>query len=172
MTKTFLLTILIVCFILSGCVQATPTPTETKTSTNIDIDLEIETEPEAEVVEDEVVALLEEIETETGIDFSEIEDVEFNWNLEGSGMLTIEGKGFDAEEISGDEYGAVEAFFREKGLETDLHNIAAGTLVGLMGYKKDNIVCTVKYQAEEEDVIWATGKRDVEVKCGELTFDI
>jgi len=122
---------------------------------------------------DEVSVLLEDLEQETGIDFSEIQDVEFKWVVKVDPEIieeTVAGKGFEATDISSEQYDSVESFLIDRGFEKDLYNMADGTFVGLKGYKKDQIVCTVSGGStpQEPDI------NDVTVKCGklEITIDV
>jgi len=130
---------------------------------------------EPEEPEDEVVNLLENLKQETNIDFPAIEDVEFDWLVEKYQEITriaIQGKGFEAERISDEQYRNVESFLKNKGFEADVYNAAAGTISGLDGYRKDYLVCIVVGGAsgyKEATGQWIPpepDKKDVEVKCG------
>jgi len=117
---------------------------------------------------DEVSVLLEDLEQETGIDFSEAQPVDFKWVVKVTPKVVeeeaVSGKGFEAEHISSEQYNSVESFLTDGGFEKDLYNMAAGTFVGLKGYKKDQIVCTVSGGStpQEPDI------KDVTVNCGKL----
>jgi len=116
---------------------------------------------------DEISNLLENLEQETGIDFSEIQDVEFKWIVKVDPTITEEtvvGKGFEANRISSEQYDSVEQFLKNNGFEVDLYNITDGLFTGLVGYKKDQIVCTVSGGStpQEPDI------KDIKVKCGKL----
>ena len=130
-----------------------------------------------EEVKGEVLILLENIEQETGIDFSEIQDVEFKWIVKVDPEIAEEivtGKGFEVEKISSEQYDSIHPFFIDNGFETDIYNFAAGTISGLTGYKKDKAVCTVAggltgyKEAEGQWIPPETDKWDVTVKCGKL----
>ncbi|MBZ9572273.1 hypothetical protein KJA15_03010 [Patescibacteria group bacterium] len=125
--------------------------------------------------EDEILNLLEDLKQETGIIFSEIQAIEIKWNVkkyEEIEEVTVEGKGFEAESISSEQYDSVGPFFIDRGFSVDLYNIASGTISGLTGYKKDHIVCTVAggvsgyKEATGQWIPLETDKKDVEVKCG------
>jgi len=116
---------------------------------------------------DEISNLLENLEQETGIDFSEIQDVAFKWIVKVDPTITEEtvaGKGFEANRISSEQYDSIEQFLKDNGFEVDLYNIADGLFTGLVGYKKDQIVCTVSGGStpQEPDI------KDVTVNCGKL----
>jgi len=128
-------------------------------------------------VKDEVSILLEDLKQETEIDFSEIQPVEFKWvvkvdpKVEG---VDIEGKGFEATRISTEQYDSIELFLKDNGFEVDLYNIADGTFAGLVGYEKDQTVCTVSGGAtgyKETEGQWIPPEpdiKDVTVNCGKL----
>ncbi|XOB41836.1 MAG: hypothetical protein ACKKMS_00330 [Candidatus Nealsonbacteria bacterium] len=120
---------------------------------------------------DEVSVLLEDLKQETGIDFSEIQPVELKWVVKVDPKVEevdIEGKGFKATRMSSEQYDSVESFLIDRGFELDLYNIADGLFTGLVGYKKDQIVCTVSGGStpQEPDI------KDVTVKCGKLEITI
>lgn len=105
----------------------------------------------------EVSTLLEILEQETGIDFSEIKDAEFTWHLEKE-EKEISGKGFEAEKISIDQHNKIEHFLQSRGFFIDEYNISAGTAVKAVGFQKDEFVCNV-----------AAGVNGyVDIKCGKL----
>ncbi len=131
---------------------------------------------------DEVSVFLEDLKQETGIDFSEIKDVEFKWmikidpNIED---MRVQGKGFEVERISDDQYKSIESFFENNGFEIDMYNIAAGTISWLTGYKiaSDDggyIVCNITAGVtgyKEAEGQWTSpepDKKDVEISCGKI----
>jgi len=123
---------------------------------------------------DEILNLFENLEQETNIDFSEEQEVEFQWYVEEDGELsqvTIQGKGFEVKGVPSEDHRNVESFFQDKGFEIDLYNIAAGTVVGLIGYKKGEIVCTIvgRMWLDEQGIPIEEDKNDIEVKCGKIT---
>jgi len=124
---------------------------------------------------DEISTLLEELKTETEIDFSEVSLGEFQWKAkEGEEVkdFSVEGKSFEVKEISSEDYNKIDSFFKNKEFEVDLYNVSSGTVSGSVGYKKDNIVCLVQggitgyKEAEDNWVPPDSDKKDVEVKCG------
>lgn len=126
---------------------------------------------------DEISEILEGLKTVTGIDFSEIADTEFDWvvKVDPSVQYTIiQGKGFEANRISDEEFKSIASFFTDKEFEVDLYNMAAGTIAGMAGYKKDTVVChfiggvTGYKEAEGEWIPSESDKMDVEIKCGKL----
>ena len=126
--------------------------------------------PEDET-KDEIVTLLENLQQETGISFTDIQTVNLNWNVkkyEKVQAVTIEGKGFAIEGTPSEQYMKIESFFQSNGFEVDVFNIAAGTVAELTGYKKDYTVCTVvgSMWLDEKRIPLETGETDVEVRCG------
>jgi len=84
--------------------------------------------------------------------------------------VDISGKGFEATDISSEQYDSVESFLIDRGFEKDLYNMTDGLFTGMVGYKKDQIVCTVSGGSapQEPDI------NNVTVKCGklEITIDV
>ncbi|MFC1629850.1 hypothetical protein ACFL11_01375 [Patescibacteria group bacterium] len=126
-------------------------------------------------LEDEISVLLDNIEKETGVNFSAIKQVEFKWIAQESREgLTIKGKGFEAKGVTGEKGDKVESFFKDNIFEIDLYNITDGTVVGLKGYKKNNIVCTFARgatgykKAVGQWIPSDPNKIDIEVRCGKL----
>ena len=124
-----------------------------------------------EEIEDEIVDLLNKLKKETAVDFSKIREVEFDWMSPEMERLAIKGKGFEAEEISSEEVQEIRSFFKNNGFEPDFYNMAAGTIVGATGYKKDKIICLelggVSGGAdglERESVVY-----DTKVRCAQLS---
>ncbi|XOA43066.1 MAG: hypothetical protein ACKKMO_01160 [Candidatus Nealsonbacteria bacterium] len=131
------------------------------------------------VSSDEILALLENLNQETGIDFSEIQNIEFKWIVKVDPEITEEivvGKGFEANVISNEQYDSIEQFLKDNGFKTDVYNIAAGTISESTGYKKDKAVCAVAggltgYKEAEGPMIMPEADKwewDITVKCGKL----
>ena len=136
-------------------------------------------EPE-QVSEDEISNLLENLEQETGINFSEVQDVEFKWIVNVDPQIkeeTVSGKGFEANVIPSEQFDKIHPFLIDNGFKTNVYNLAAGTISGLTGYIKNKTVCTVAggatgYQtATGQWIAPEPDKNDIEVKCGELEYD-
>ena len=124
---------------------------------------------------DEISILLEGLKGETKIDFSEIEKINFKWITKikfGVEEKVITGKGFEANNISESQYNSIEQFLVNNGFEVDVNNIAGGTVVGLMGYRTEDVVCTVSggitgyEEAEEQWNPVGINTKDVIVSCG------
>jgi len=132
---------------------------------------------ESDELEEDPSLFLMTLKNETKIDFSDIQDIEFNWVLEAEPEvreITVNGKGFEAMRVPEQKYQKVISFLKNRGFAIDISNIAdgAGTVGGLIGYKKDNIVCALAAgftgykEAEEQWIPSETDKYDMEIKCG------
>jgi len=90
-------------------------------------------------------------------------------------IIEIKGESLSVEKIGKEENDNVTNFFKSNNFEVDQYNISDGTVVGLIGYKKGNLVCTVISGASGYKK--ATGQwiplekdgSDVDIKCGILT---
>ena len=171
MNKKYLVILLLLLIVIAGGVlfwfSTRPTPPPLVPS---------ETEQPEEAV-DEITNLLNNLKEETGINFSEIKEVEIKWIVEVEPKVeekTIAGKGFEVKRISSEQAEEVRSFLKNKGFERDLYNMADGTVAGLTGYKRDEFVCTVAEgttgykEATGQWIPPEPDKRDVEVKCGGL----
>lgn len=129
------------------------------------------------VSSDEISILLENLEQETGIDFSEIEETEFKWIVKVDPKVeeeNVSGKGFEANVISSEEFDSIHPFLINNGFKTDVYNFADGTISGLRGYRKDKAVCAVSggltgyKEAEGQWIPPDTSNWDITVKCGNI----
>lgn len=123
---------------------------------------------------DDVVELLNSMKEKTGIGFGLVEDTGFEWNIEGNGEIGsvfIEGKGFRVDGITIPETGEIGFFFEENGFKMDSLNIAAGTVVGLTGHQKGNLICITvgEVTGGEKGLSAEMITNDIEVKCGVLS---
>jgi len=125
--------------------------------------------------------IVKKYERETGIDFSEIRPLEFKWVVKVDPKVeevNIEGKGFEARGIPAEQELKVTEFLTNNGFKRDLYNMADGTVAGLVGYKKDQIVCVVTSGAsgyKEATGQWVPpdwDKKDIDIKCGKLEIII
>lgn len=91
-------------------------------------------------VTNETDSVLNNLKETTEITFSDIQTSEFEWMLEEESM-TISGNGFEVDSISNEQQILINDFFNNQGFEIDMYNVTAGTIVGLAGYKTDDIVC-------------------------------
>jgi len=133
---------------------------------------------ESDELKEDPSLFLMTLKKETKIDFSDIQDIEFNWVLEVKpevNEITINGKGFEAMRVLEQKYQKAISFLKDRDFAIDISNIAdgAGTVGGLIGYKKDNIVCALAAgftgykEAEGQWIPPETDKYDIEIKCGQ-----
>jgi len=126
---------------------------------------------------DETFKFLTDLKTETGIEFSEIADVEFKWVVNVDPQIkeeTVSGKGFEANVIPSEQFDSIHPFLIGKGFETDVYNHRAGTISGSTGYIKNKTVCTVAggltgyKEAEGQWIPTDTDNWDITIKCGNV----
>ncbi|MBU4350933.1 protease inhibitor I42 family protein [Patescibacteria group bacterium] len=171
MKKTILCIALLLGLVLTGCILFKQPPTNEETN-------------QEEPKKDEITLLLENLKQKTEIAFSDIQGLVFQWAVPASSAggelnpeaqeVTIQGKGFEAQKITTEQYERVETYLTNNDFEKDLHNIADGTVSGLAGYKKNQTVCVVAggatgyKEAEGEWIPPEPDIKDVEIKCGLL----
>lgn len=135
-----------------------------------------EPEPEPEP-ENPVMSLLEDLRLAGGVP-SQVEPATLNWFFEERGQVKdvwIRGSGFALKAVPTANSEQMEAALIDQGFELDLLNMADGTVAGLRGYQKNDLVCLVIVGFsgyKETDVEWTPSdmdKKDVEVKCGLLS---
>jgi hypothetical protein len=128
--------------------------------------------PIEEEFEDEVSQILINLKNETKINFSDIKSVEIEWNKKGTEQpietLIIQGKGFEIKGATVQDHTKAEDFFKNNGFEIDVYNVAAGTIGGLTGFRREQIVCIVigSLWTDDEGIPLKTGETDIEVNCG------
>ena len=125
----------------------------------------------------EILLFLESLEKETRTNFSEITETEVHWIVDiepEMNEVDIKGYGYEAKGTLSKQHESIEPFLLNQGFEVDMYNIADGTIVGLVGYKKGQLVCTVTAGAggyKEVTGQWTSpnlDEMDVGVKCGKL----
>jgi len=121
------------------------------------------------VQENEITAIFSGLKEYTKIEFSDEKDVEISWMVEKEEAIkemVVNGKQIEAEKVTNSDI--IGKYFQDNGFEKDIYNVASGTVVSLIGYKKDNVICVVvkKMRADgfspEGDYLG----EDVSVKCG------
>ena len=139
----------------------------------------IETEKiKATTETDPITLLLTTLEKNVGLKFPVMSDTEFGWNIENGkdgriaklAEINIKGKGLGPMEITSEEHQMVEKYFTDEGFKMDVYNAAAGTIGGLTGYKKDNIVCVVSGMmiVSDDGMPLPSRGNEVTIKCGLL----
>lgn len=133
--------------------------------------------PEVEELEetgDAVDVFLKNLKQGTAIDFSDAQAVEFEWNQEEEEEIKgriVNGKGIGVTAVSSEEQEKVTSFFIAQGFAIDLYNVADATVAGAVGYKSDQVVCSVVAGAtgfKEAVGQWIPpepDKIDIDVRC-------
>jgi len=128
-----------------------------------------------DLLKDAPTITLEGVAKEMEITYPEIDEKEFDWNIEKDESIqpvNIIGKGFEATEVLDDQYLKIDEYLLNQGFKRDVYNIAAGTVGELIGYKKDQLVCIViaGFSGYKEAIgQWIPPdpqKKDVDVYCG------
>lgn len=130
-----------------------------------------------EEVEEEIKSLFQDLESETRIDFPEITSLELKWNIkdeEGLRAIDVNGGGFEMQGIAADQQKEIESFLQNQGFEVDLYNVADGTVGGLVGYRKEQVVCTVSSisQLDDAGMPLSSGLMDLKMVCGKADITI
>ena len=122
----------------------------------------------------EVLLLLDRLVKLTGIDFSDSESTKFDWysgeDFENIESISIVGKKIEVKKISWDDQSSIVDFFDSEGFVLDQNNVADGSVAGLEGYKKENLVCHIYGEMTGGEEALDSGLEidtvDVEIKCG------
>ncbi len=127
-------------------------------------------------LEDEISEMLKELKQEIAIE-ADVQSTELKWIVNVDPEIkdvSIEAKGFEVKRISEEQYTKIKSFLENKGFERDPYNMLDGTFVGLTGYRKDQLVCTVSggttgyKEAEGQWIPSEPDKYDITIKCGKL----
>jgi len=106
--------------------------------------------------------VFEEI-AEEGVNFSKRENVYFNWAVNEEEKFTyIKGEKVILE--NQDEYSerSIVDFLEKKGFQKDPLNFIDSKEIKAMGYRKENIVCIIDVQKENEEIL------EISLLCGEI----
>ena len=135
------------------------------------------TNNEDQPVEEQVTNFLEDLRKDVDLSFSEIKSAKFDWQSEIDGetkTTSIIGQGVAATGVVITKDSEIKEFFEKSGFVIDLNNIADGTTGGLIGYKKDSIVCVVldSTSSSEDTVENIANLHDLQIGCGEFDGSI
>lgn len=122
----------------------------------------------------EITSLFKDMGDEIGFSFSKDENTTFDWlEKEGENIneKSLEGVGINLEEVSPNESTQINEFFKDLGFKPDVYNIASGTVSGVTGFVKDNIVCKVQtkvsnFDPDKNTAELESGFSDVKIICG------
>jgi len=129
-----------------------------------------------EACDDTILEIASEIAAETGVNFENLGETNFDWLIEAEDetqKLSLNGLEFRAKDVTQDDYNKVDEFFNAN-YENDNFNAAAGVMGGLTGYWAKYNACLVGYeftkshQDEQGMVIPETDTLDVYFKCAFL----
>ena len=124
-----------------------------------------------------VDSLLSDLDENMEFSFSSQKDVKFNWMIrEGNDLKEVDviGSKISIGNILLSDYNEIKSYFTSLGFVADDNNQSLGTTVGLFGYQKNNIVCSLvensvnAYQCLTSVVNKEEIYRDLDVKCGVL----
>ncbi|MFC1710163.1 hypothetical protein ACFL0F_00690 [Patescibacteria group bacterium] len=125
---------------------------------------------------DQITTLLTNIKDDTGVDFTKLQEISFDWYMGDTpdSAISISGYSVEAYNVSSIEFESLKAYFADNSYELDVFNNSTATLVGIAGYREGNTVClliaTEAGRINEGDGLIAPeeGKNDVQIKCGEI----
>jgi len=118
----------------------------------------------------QTTTLLNDLETVTKIDFTNIEKSQFEWIINDDGdRVTLDGEKITVRtQLAGSE--VIDKYFTDNGYTLDFNNLADGTVSSRAAFKKDKSVCTVLVQGEYEEFTMPdeSTMASVEINCGIL----
>jgi len=115
--------------------------------------------PEAKA---EVVLILDNLEKDSEIDFSEMDGFRKNWKVGENKETILEGRSFSAQNITSKEYQKIDSFFKNNNFQKDNYNKPVDPTVQFDGYVKEHIACEAVYKESGDN----TDKLTVTVGCG------
>lgn len=130
-----------------------------------------------EGTKNEAKELLLGLKENTGIAFSEIMPIKFQWNSLNDEMIVVSkivnGWSFEKENTTAGDAAKIDEYFQEAGFVIDEYNIASGAVGSLTGYKKGQIVCQVSSLAGLNNQGHSQGSQlmDLSVNCAKVDFD-
>ncbi len=140
-------------------------------------DLSQKTESDEQGPQGPVEELLFNLKQETGLDFSEISLINFQWNAidqkENIIEKTVKGKRIELKDVSAVDKTRVEKYFEENGFVVDRYNLADGVVGSLAGYKRDHLICQISglMRLNEEGLPDGNEIMDLAVNCAQVDFD-
>jgi len=118
----------------------------------------------------EIKFILDDMEAQTGLDFSTPNPATFTWNVRENDHINesqIEGYFTTVTGVAEVDARAVEDYFINALFNLDVYNVAAGTTSAQSGYMNDNLVCSVATQSITDELgNLLVNSTDVTVSCG------
>jgi len=130
-------------------------------------------EEETEEVKNGTAGFLEIVRTELDMGFTETEETELKWFVEGEeGIETfiLQAKSIEVKGVLNEVEDQVNTYFKDNGFEENEFNISAGTIGWATGYQKDNLVCSVAVGLwlNKDEIPFETGERDITITCSDI----
>jgi len=131
---------------------------------------------EVVVKEDKASVFLNDLKEKTGLEFSSLKETEFSWMIEKDkkiSEMSVKGKEIEVKGILNNHFINIQSYLNDD-FKLSLNNIATGTIMSLIGYRKDDIVCIVVNRLCFEDSCSITenfpenSETDIVIKCGYL----
>lgn len=146
--------------------QAQALPSKNSNSTQPEETQEPTTKINQPEEKEAVAELLNNLKNQTKIDFSNLEELEFQWNQgapDENNTQALKGKGFQAEKISFNQYLALQNFFTQQAFQLDPYNSLTNedNTIESIGYTDQKIYCLM----QSNNIIEET--RDFEIKCAD-----
>lgn len=117
----------------------------------------------------QTTTLLLDVEKQTGVDFTDIEQTQIEWLVENLDRVNVSG-----EKITGrilyNNSNIIDDYFRNNGFEVNMNNLADGPSASRIAFTKDQMVCTILVRGEHEEFTMPDDSTmaSVEVECGIL----
>lgn len=118
----------------------------------------------------EIKFIMDEMEAQTGLDFSSPIPTTFTWNVREDMLIneeTLNGYVTKATGAAEVDARAVEDFFINALFNLDVYNVSTGTVSAQSGYLDDDLACVVKTQSIADELgNIVENSTDIEVYCG------
>ena len=105
--------------------------------------------------------------------YGDIQETTFDWR-HNDNVISIQGFTIIAKEARDVHYNELDIYFRDNGFVFDISNAADGATRGMMGYKRDNIVCIERRwlidftENPNEPIYVNSDKQEITISCGLL----
>ena len=111
----------------------------------------------------EIIVFLKETEEEVGINFSEPEDIFFNWGIsKEKEMIYVRGKKMSANNVVKEDREKMTSLLQKKGFEKSNINLIESEEMKIVGYRKNNIACVLESNYKENVI------ENISLLCGEI----
>ncbi len=106
--------------------------------------------------------------------YGDTKETTFKWGSEKE-IISVKGFKLSATEAHSNNYSQAIKYFEENGFSLDNLNVADGATGGLVGYKKNNLLCIVEHQLTDlttkpnEPIQANSDKQEIIISCGFLS---